>query len=303
MPGLPVLSQRIVFSPLENFHLSISVLQFNWYQARQFPGFYAAADTKYQLHSPFVFELANAVLEDERWYYAFSDIERLRQKMRNSDVQLELTDLGSVPIGGAPQQRRVSVRQLVRVAASSPEQGRFLFRLVQWLKPKRILELGTSLGIGTMYLAAAAREAQLFSLEGSSDCAHVATANLEIMGLQQHTNVLAGPFRDTLPTALRELQPIDLAFFDGHHQQAATLEYFEHCLPCLQHQSVFVFDDIYWSAGMQAAWKQIQEHPKVTLTVDCFELGLVFFNPDFKSKQHFKIVPTRWKPWKTAQLK
>lgn len=277
-------------------------MQFNWYQIRQFPGFYAAADTRYQLHSPFLFELANSVLEDQRWYYAFSDIETLRRKMLHSDLVLDMSDYGRVALGEKPIARRVPVRHLAEVAASNADQGQFLFRLIQWLQPQRILELGASVGIGTMYMAAAAPKAQIHTLEGSADCARVATANLEILGLHQHCTVHQGPFEATLPPVLQTLGQVDLIFFDGHHQMEATRFYFGQCLPFIHEQSVLVFDDIHWSAGMNAAWKEIQDHPKVTLTVDCFDLGLVFFNPDFKAKQHVRLVPTRWKPWKSAHL-
>jgi len=273
-------------------------LQKHWQQLRQFSGFYLAADTKFQVHSPFVFELVNAVLEDRRWYYAFSDVEALRAKMLASKLVIELADYGAAPIGSPPLHRRVPVKQLARKAASSPLQGQWLFRLAQWLKPRSILELGAALGIGTMYLAAAAREATIFALEGSPDCAHIARTNLELMGLDQHVRVQTGPFQETLPASLRDLQQLDLIFFDGHHRADATLTYFEQCLPYVHAQTVLVVDDLYWSADMTAAWKQIQQHPQVTLTVDCFELGFVFFNPDFKFKQHFKLLPSRWKPWK-----
>jgi predicted O-methyltransferase YrrM len=273
-------------------------LQKSWQQILQFLRFYLAADTKFQLHSPFVFELANAVLEDRRWYYAFRDVELLRKKMLVSKLLIDVADYGAASIGSTPVQRQVPLRKLASLAASGKCQGQLLFRLTQWLKPKRILELGTSVGIGTMYIAAAARQANFHTLEGCDSCAQIAKANLESMGLDKHITLQTGAFHSSLGASLQAQKQLDLVFFDGHHRADATLKYFKQCLPHSHAHTVFVFDDIYWSSDMTAAWRQIQQHPTVTLSVDLFELGLVFFNPDLKAKQHFKLVPSAWKPWK-----
>ncbi|MBC7778005.1 MAG: class I SAM-dependent methyltransferase [Phycisphaerae bacterium] len=280
----------------------------NLFQIAEFFRFYRAATTKYQLHSPFVFELACAVLEDERWFYAFRDVEEIRQKMLKSDVVLHVEDYGS---GGGSSQSAVgagqdplaatkkrSVRSIARRAGSSAGQGQMLFRLATHLQPHTMLELGTSVGIGAMYLASAVREARFVSLEGSSDTAHVARMNLDWLGLAKNTEVREGPFEETLTKALQDLQDLDFAFFDGNHRPEPTLHYFEECLAFAHEKTVFVFDDMHWSEGMAEAWEQIKNHSRVTLTLDFFELSLAFVDPDFREKQHFKILPARWKPWR-----
>ncbi len=269
-----------------------------WRLAIQFIRFYFSADTRYQVHSPFVFELVNQVLEDRRLYYAFRDVEAIREKMLTSTVQLEVADYGAAAVGHSPLRRELSLRRLARRSASSAVQGRRLFRIANWLKPRHILELGTSVGVGAMYLTSAARNARFVSLEGSEACAHIARANLGILNLHGNAEIIVGPFQQTLQPALDEMGQVDLAFFDGHHRKMPTLEYFEEVLGHTHDKSVLIFDDIYWSAEMTDAWKRIQEHPRVTRTVDCFDLAFVFINPEFKSKQHFRLVPAFWKPWK-----
>ncbi|MCC6460813.1 MAG: class I SAM-dependent methyltransferase [Saprospiraceae bacterium] len=268
------------------------------YRIRQFLRFYAAADTRYQVHSPLVFDLANALLEDRRWFYAFRDVEAIRARMLKSTVQLDIEDFGAASDGATPIRRRGSLSEQVRKAASSPRKGRLLFRLANWLKPERMLELGTSAGIGALYLASAARQARFISLEGSEALAQVARANLGILGLHHRAELRTGAFRDTLEPALQQLQHVDLVYFDGHHHRESTLAYAEQCLRYVRDHSVLVFDDVYWSAEMTSAWRQIQQHPRVTLTVDLFDLALVFVNPDVKTRQHFRLVPGSWKPWK-----
>lgn len=254
--------------------------------------FYFSAVTKYQVHSPFVFELTNAVLEDRRRYYAFIEIEQVRAQMLGSDAVLEVLDLGTGAGGPTP------LPVLARRAASSWRQGRRLFRLADWAAPKTMLELGTSVGIGAMYLQSGALGAQLISLEGCPKIAEVARVNLQVLGLNRRATVLTGDFEQTLPQALQTLKRLDLVYIDGNHRMAPTLRYFEQCLAFAHEKTVFIFDDMHWSEEMTQAWAAIQAHPRVTLTVDFFDLSLAFINPDFREKLHHNIVPSRWKFWK-----
>lgn len=248
-----------------------------------------------------MFELVNEVLEDRRWYYAFRDIEHLRDQMLASRVELDFVDFGAGSSGDEKSRtgtkRRVSVRDLVLRAASSPAQGRTLFRLANRLAPKTMLELGTSVGLGAMYLASAVRSAKLISLEADPECARIARINLDALQLKNAV-VITGPFEETLSKALEQLQNVDFVFIDGNHRAGPTLSYFEACLPYVRDETVFVFDDIYWSPDMKNAWRRIQEHARVTRTVDFFDLSLAFVNPEFMEKQHFRIIRTALKPWK-----
>lgn len=262
------------------------------HKIRQFLRFYWRAVTKYQLHSPVVFDLAQALLYDRRWYYAFNDIEAIRQRMLQSDVVLHFTDFGAGQASGS-----VPLRRVARRSASSSQQGQRLFRLANWAQPRALLELGTSIGIGTMYLASGVRDARFITLEGAVDCAAVAQSNLALLGLP-HVEVRSGEFDTTLTSALADVSPVDLVYLDGNHRRAATLAYFEQCLASAHTNAIFVFDDVYWSEEMTVAWTEIQNHPQVTTTVDFFDLSLAFINPDFREKQHFRIVPYWWKPWK-----
>ena len=261
-----------------------------WYFFR----FYWQAVTKYQIHAPFAYALVEALLEDKRWYYAFGEIEALRKKMLQSDVRLVRTDYGTG--AGHTDGKTVTLRSLVKGSASSPRQGRRLFRLAHYFQVQNILELGTSTGIGTMYLASAARKTRFISLEGCPNTAAVAQTNLELLHLDR-VAVRVGPFESTLPVALQDLMPLGMVYLDGNHRLAPTLSYFEASLVYSQDQTVFIFDDIYWSAEMMAAWQQLKAHPRVRMTIDFFDFGLVFIDPAIKVQQHLKVVPLWWKPW------
>jgi 16S rRNA G966 N2-methylase RsmD len=270
----------------------------NFFQIGEFLRFFRNAVTKYQLHSPFVFELACAVVEDERWFYAFRDVEGVRQQMLTSDVPLEVMPTSPSP---APANRRKnkcqSVRSLARKSSISAKGGQFLFRLTNHLQPQRIIELGTSLGIATMYLASAAREARFIGLEANSGIADVARINLKMLGPNKKLRIIEGDLERNLQIALKELEQPDLIFFNGCDAPEKTLRFFETSLSGAHLKTVFVFSQSHETKDWSETWTQIKAHPRVTLTLDFFVLSLVFIDPDFREKQHFNILPARWKPW------
>jgi predicted O-methyltransferase YrrM len=194
---------------------------------------------------------------------------------------VEVVDLGS---GG--RNGHYPIRQIVRRSAVPPLVGQLLFRLVNHFQPKVIVELGSSLAISTLYLALARPEAKLIGFEGSPRLAEL--ANLTCARLAPQAQVVPGPLEETLTPTLAQQAPLDFVFLDANHRLAPTLRYFETCLARAHEASVFVLDDIYWSNEMEQAWQAIKNHPQVTLTVDLFRLGLVFFRQK-QPKQHFKL--------------
>jgi predicted O-methyltransferase YrrM len=231
-----------------------------------------------------VFTFINEVLEDKREYYAFEDIEHLRNLMLKNKKTLIINDLGAGSRVYKTNERTVS--QIARTSLSSADEGQFLFRLMHHLRPKTIVELGTSLGISSLYVSKALSSADIVTIEG---CASIASVTS-----------LIGDFADILPQLLKLKQEIDCIYIDGNHQYQPTIDYFEMSLPHLHENSFVIFDDIYWSPDMTRAWECIKNHPRVTLTIDLFQFGIVFFRTEQKQKEHYKIVPTKWKFWRTG---
>ncbi len=263
--------------------------------ASNFMRFLWGAQTLYDVHSPFVYALAEAMLEDNRHYYAFSMIEPLRQRLLQNQDKINVVDYGA---GSKMNNQPIRpINSIAKSALSPPFQTRMLFRLVNHLKPKTMLEMGTSLGISTMYQAAAAMNGQMITLEGSPEIAKVAQSMFKMYQDPLNIDLRVGQFVQTLPSALQQLEKLDYAFIDGNHRHTPTLTYFQKCLNYAHDQSVFVFDDIHWSSEMETAWEQIKANPRVTLTIDLYFMGLVFFRKENKAKQHFKLVKSKWKPW------
>ena len=162
-----------------------------------------------------------------------------------------------------------------------------LFRFACLMQPKNILELGTCLGITTLYLAKARSSANIFTIEGCPNIAKIAQQNFKNLSAKNITSFV-GNINTELPKVLSQIDSLDMVFFDANHTKEATLNYFYQCLEKANEGSVFIFDDIYWSKGMTEAWEEIYKNPAVTYSIDLFHLGIVFFNKEWK-KSHFKI--------------
>ena len=232
------------------------------------------AKTRHGVHSPFVYRLIDKVIYDFEPKKVYSEIETLRKQLLNDKRTINVIDLGAGSKVNNDRQKKIS--DIARNALKPPRLAQLIYRLAADLKPGNIIELGTCLGITTVYLQKAAPEAKVDTLEGSPETAAVARETFAKAGLK-YIEEITGNFDDTLPKLINELDRLDFVFVDGNHQKDATLKYFEWCLPKVHEGTLLIFDDIYWSEGMKEAWAGIKAHPQVTVTVDLFWIGLVFF--------------------------
>jgi predicted O-methyltransferase YrrM len=166
--------------------------------------------------------------------------------------------------------------------------GKLLSRIIAYYNPQTIVELGTSFGIGTLYLSAQMDStARLFTIEGDKTVSEIANKYIgEITS--KNISFINNRFEDSLPQLIVNEKVFDFVFFDGNHSEKATIEYFEQCMININEESVFVFDDIHWSKGMENAWNCIQKHPKTKVCLDLFQFGIVFFRKEL-AKQNYII--------------
>jgi predicted O-methyltransferase YrrM len=238
------------------------------------------------IHSPFVFDFITKVLNDKRAYAAYGKIENLRRQLLQDQRLLQINDFGAGSVAGNKKQR--SIASIASNAAKPKKLGQLLYRFVQYYRPSTIIELGTSLGLSAAYLAIGNPAAGVTTCEGAGSIAAEAKENFSSLGIP-NIEIRQGNFDDTLPALLKNSRPVDLAFIDGNHRKEPTTRYFEQLLQKTSRNGVIILDDIHWSEEMEAAWEQVKSHPAAMLTIDLFFIGLVFFSPDFKVKQHFII--------------
>lgn len=247
----------------------------------------AANGKGHGIHSPFVYDLVTLVLNDDKnRYYCYAPIEGLRQQLLKSHTELQIIDLGAGSRTADSNTRTIG--SIARSALKPAKYGQLLFRLANYMHAQTIMEVGTSLGITTAYLACSNSRAKVFTLEGVPDIVKTAQQHFEQLGLQ-NIRLIAGNFDETIPIALPQIGTIDMAYLDGNHRLEPTLRYFDQIFPFLHPKSLVIFDDIHWSAEMEEAWEAIKADPRVTLTIDLFFIGLVFFDKAFKQPQHFTI--------------
>ncbi len=238
------------------------------------------------IHSPFVFDFIINVLNDKKQYECYTVIEKRRQELLNDTAVIEVEDFGA-----GSSVIKTNQRVVKHIAQSSLKPKKFsqlLYRMVQYYQPKTIVELGTSFGITTAYLASGNSNATVYTCEGAKNIAQIAKQSFDKLRLKNIV-LTEGDFTTILPPLLNQLLTIDLVFVDGNHRRLPTLDYFTQLLKVSTPSTILIFDDIHWSAEMEAAWEEIRQNPAVTLTIDLFFIGIVTLNNDIKIKQHFDI--------------
>ncbi|CAH1001725.1 hypothetical protein LEM8419_02631 [Neolewinella maritima] len=258
---------------------------------------YAAACTRYDVHSPHLSAFVREVYADDRRYHAFDLVRSLRRYWSKRREQISLQSLGAASRTTHRSQRTAA--SLVRTNAIGARSGHLLFRLALWLRPERIVEFGTNAGISTVYLHAADTRTPLYTIEGNAQVAALATETLRKAGATAAIRPSVSTFADwlarhgDLPTARL------LAFIDGDHRYQPTLDYVDCLLRQATEESVIVVADIHWSAGMERAWRELVQHERVTASVDTYHFGILFLRPELNGP-HLSLIPTRFKPWRVG---
>lgn len=249
-------------------------LKFLWYSKNQ-----------HAVHSPFVFYLITKCFYDKKHKPEYPFLTAYRKSLLDNSNTIEVTDFGAGSKVFKSNTRRIC--KIAKTAGISQKRSRLLYRIINYFQPSEILEIGTSLGLATSALALANKNANITTLEGCQKTMAVAKKQLELFNLN-NIKFVTTEFSEFFTTHYSQPRTYDLVYFDGNHSREATLEYFEYLLPTITNDTVWIFDDIHWSAEMEAAWKIIKEHPKVSVTIDTFQWGLIFFRRE-QPKEHFVI--------------
>jgi predicted O-methyltransferase YrrM len=240
---------------------------------------------RHGLQSTFLYNLNEAVWRFDKKNPAQKRIEDYRNACLKNNTVIAVKDFGAGVNGN--KHKELSIASIAKNAAKPPKYARMLFRLMEYLKPTNVIELGTSLGVSSLYLCAGNPKMKLTTLEGCDNTAAFTSNQLKQFP-DLSIDIVTGNFDHTLPSVLQSSNKIDAIYIDGNHRYEPTLRYFEMCLPYLHDDSFIIFDDINWSEEMQQAWNEIKKHPSVSISIDVYMIGIVFFNKGF-SKQDFKI--------------
>jgi predicted O-methyltransferase YrrM len=275
-----------------------SYLQFLWHSKNE-----------HAVHSPFVFNLLTKCFYDKKFKSEYVVLENYRNELLQNKNTIEVTDFGAGSRVFKSNTRQIA--KIAKTAGISPKRAQLLYRIVNYFQPDTILEIGTSLGLATSALSLGNPKASIVTLEGCPETAKQAQLQLQKFSsraqsrdscnnvecvVTEFKSYLEKKYSSTNSTTehlsrkLSELNTdyFSLIYFDGNHSKKATLEYFELLLPTITNETIWIFDDIHWSKEMEEAWEIIKNHPKVTVSIDTFQWGLVFFRYE-QPKQHFII--------------
>lgn len=243
--------------------------------------------SRFVIHSPFVYDLINKVLKDNTKYFEYKMPDRTLRKYSQRKDKIDTTDFGKRAGKNEYILTNTTVGKIVRKRSKSLKQLHLLFRLSKYFEPGTILEFGTAAGISTLYLSAGSPASRVITMEGCVGLSTIARKCFEKRNLR-NIEVITGRFDSSLPQVLKNIEKLDMVFFDGNHRELPTLNYFNQCIEHSGENSVFIFDDIHWSPEMERAWKKIKEDKRVSMTIDIFWAGLVFFQKGV-AKQDYVI--------------
>lgn len=249
--------------------------------------YFFSATNAHGIHSPFVYELYTRIISMRKRYYVFAELKAYRELLEKNTREITLVDLGAGSFNIPALPKQVRVNDIYKRSSHSEKDTELLFRLVLHFQPQHILELGTCLGVSTLYLAKANKKAQVYTLEGNPD--YAALARKAFIAFQTHNiTLIEGNIHQTLQITMDRIPSLDFAFLDAHHAYEPTVQFFKTCLTKVNEYSVIVLDDIHWSPEMERAWETIKAMPEVKQTIDLFQFGIVFFKPG-QEKEHFVL--------------
>lgn len=249
---------------------------------------------EHAVHSPFVFNLVTKCFYDKKPKPDPSGSEQAKQyqvlkNYRNSLLEnnniIEVTDFGSGSRVFKSNIRQIS--KIAKTAGITSKRAELLYRITNYFQPDSILEIGTSLGLATSALALGNKNSKITTLEGCPNTMYIAKNQLKFFNFK-NIELINTEFSNYLLSENLKSEILNLIYIDGNHSKQATLDYFELLLPTITNETVWIFDDIHWSLEMEQAWEIIKTHSKVTVTIDTFQWGLVFFRRE-QEKEHFVI--------------
>jgi len=253
------------------------------HQSKSYIKFIRLSKNRHGVHSPFVYDLVTKCFNDKKKYPEYDILKSHRKALLSDSSMIEMKDFGQGSRVFKGNARKIS--SVVKNAGMRKKRQKLLFRLAKYLNSENLLEMGTSLGLGTVAFSLSNEFAAIHTVEGCPNTLGKAQEYFEkfnLHNIQIHQKI----FNDFLAENISE--KYDLIFIDGDHNGERTLGYFNSLLKNVHNDSIIIFDDIYWSKDMTAAWQQIIANEKVTVSIDTFQWGMVFFRKE-QSKQHFVI--------------
>ncbi|MEO9476320.1 MAG: hypothetical protein ABJG41_12320 [Cyclobacteriaceae bacterium] len=250
----------------------------SFFTANEFLKYKNRAVNAHGLHSPFLFNLYNQVIK-ARDKKLKADLKTLRKSVFSSNEVLIYTDPKTLEL------RNEQTGTWAKRVTSSLRFNIFLIKLIDYLQTETVLETGAAAGINAASLSHSTAN-KIVTMEGSKEIAQLARQTINKFG-KQDVDIIEGEITDTFADSLSKYSP-DLIFLDADHRKETIRFYMDEISKAKQAPKCILIHDIYWSRDMKQAWLEVVQTPSFNLTIDLFEVGLVFPNYQME-KQHFRI--------------
>ena len=252
------------------------------YQAKSYADYWLRKVDEYSLHSPFAFDIYQDIFKGSVDPERFSEIEYIREKMEQDPRIIEPISLGSPSELTRGKNQRIN--QIAKHGVTRRRHSELLYRICLQAKAESIIELGTSLGINTLYLSMLPK-ARVRTFEGNPELAAIANENFKALR-KENIQLIEGDLDEILKHQIDLVAKVDFAFIDANHKYEPTLNYFNLLSRKTYDDSVIAIDDIHRSREMEAAWNEILSSPLVRVSFDIYQMGIIYFNTEL-TKQHY----------------
>ena len=240
------------------------------------------AKRRHGVHSPFIYDLTDKCFRIPISSELKDQLATLDSKLKSDKRTIEINDFG------AGSKKMSSTRVISNIYKTSSSRGKFgktLFQIVHHYEPKKVLEFGTSIGIGAICMAAGNPQSMITTIEGCSNTLEVANENIMTSQLN-NIETINSTFDNFLDGLTNEI--FDLIFIDGHHDGTALMNYLKRLEVHSHNETIFILDDIRWSDSMFEAWKAIKSDTRYHVTIDLFRMGVLVPRKE-QEKEHFVI--------------
>jgi len=250
-----------------------------FFRIKSYISFIIKSKNKHGVHSPFVFDLITKCFNKKNPTNFDQLFLKYKKELFKNSSTINVTSNGTIS----------NMRQVSKISKStgiSNKSAKLLIKLMQYYKPTSVIEIETSLGLSTAALSISLPNSSITTIE---ECTETGNISQNLFNKYQFKNIklIIGNFNETLAKQLNK-NTFDFVFFNGNHTKKATLDYFKLSLSYIHNNSFFLFNNIYRNFEMKQAWEEIKKNPSVTVTIDTYQWGLVFFRKE-QQKEHFTI--------------
>ncbi|PCS01322.1 methyltransferase [Lactococcus fujiensis JCM 16395] len=165
--------------------------------------------------------------------------------------------------------------------------------LIQLIKPKRILEIGTAIGFSALMMAQAAPECEIVTIDRNQEMIELAKDNLSKFDKRKQITLLEGDAADLLSTLDGQY---DLVFMDS--AKSKYVDFLPFALNLLSENGVILMDDIFQAGeilipimeikrnqralerGLRRLFDEVLNNPKFLTSILPLGDGLLMIKPN-----------------------